>query len=450
MKRSWVVQDRVLIAGGGIGGLAAALALQDRGLKPLVLESESRVGGRMTTDRKDGFVIDRGVTLLGNRFAHIRRLVRRFGMDGMVRPVKFSFGLQDRQGCRGYRVHHPEDVLCDRRLSCSSKLAMARFYIDLFKNYRALTHGRSDLSEEIDDANSLDYLGSLGAGGDELFTQLIEPGLKGPVGGSLNRTSRAILMQTFWNVLATGSWNLTDGVDRIPEALATKVPVLKNMRVCAVQFDSTGVEVRANHSGSTRIFRSKAAILAIPGNLAAELCPQLPDWISNPLSRTSYAKMASVHVALRRPPNVSYAGYSFTHDLFDGVELELEHLRAPGRCPDGTGLISAYFFNTPRFATLDGDDSKLEARAVKVIEHAFPECKNQTLFVHMIRWDAGIAQFPPGRLTEMIKLRQKLSEWDGPVDVCGDYLDGISSEGALRTGEQAAERVATRLMRGRA
>ena len=39
----------VIIVGGGIAGLAAALRFQDRGLKPLVLESEPRVGGRMTT-----------------------------------------------------------------------------------------------------------------------------------------------------------------------------------------------------------------------------------------------------------------------------------------------------------------------------------------------------------------------------------------------------------------
>jgi hypothetical protein len=31
-----------------------------------------------------------------------------------------------------------------------------------------------------------------------------------------------------------------------------------------------------------------------------------------------------------------------------------------------------------------------------------------------------------------------------PFDLCGDYLDGLSSEGALRTGEEAAERLAHR------
>ena len=48
MKRSWVgpvkSQDRILIAGGGIGGLAAALALAQKGIASLVLEKASRLG----------------------------------------------------------------------------------------------------------------------------------------------------------------------------------------------------------------------------------------------------------------------------------------------------------------------------------------------------------------------------------------------------------------------
>ena len=44
MKRSSVDQDRILVAGGGIGGLAAALALAQKGIASLVLEKASRLG----------------------------------------------------------------------------------------------------------------------------------------------------------------------------------------------------------------------------------------------------------------------------------------------------------------------------------------------------------------------------------------------------------------------
>ena len=92
---------------------------------------------------------------------------------------------------------------------------------------RALIHGRSDRAASIDTMGAREYMEGLGAGGAELFETVLEPGLKGPVGGSLERVSRAILMATVWNMLVSGHWNLGDGVDRIPEAIAAQVDVRK-------------------------------------------------------------------------------------------------------------------------------------------------------------------------------------------------------------------------------
>src|SRR5947199_4701185 len=107
VKESFVgMQSRdadVIVIGGGIAGLGAAIRLKDRGLEPLVLEADSRVGGRMTTDRANGFVIDRGVTLFGNGFRSMRALVKRLDLSSLTCPGSFSAGIQDAAGCRGYR-----------------------------------------------------------------------------------------------------------------------------------------------------------------------------------------------------------------------------------------------------------------------------------------------------------------------------------------------------------
>jgi hypothetical protein len=64
------------------------------------------------------------------------------------------------------------------------------------------------------------------------------------------------------------------------------------------------------------------------------------------------------------------------------------------------------------------------------------ECRGKVLFVHLVHWNIGIAQFPPGRLREMTALRKQLAAWNSRFVLCGDYLDGLSSEGTLRTGEE--------------
>jgi len=163
-------------------------------------------------------------------------------------------------------------------------------------------------------------------------------------------------------------------------------------------------------------------------------------------SRALAQKLRSrVAVALAKPPSVPYAGYAFTPDVVPGAEIELEHLRAPNRCPEGAGMAGVFLWNTPEFRRLDADDESVKQQGSEIVERTFPECRGKVLFVHLVRWNIGIAQFPPGRLREMTALRKRLAAWDFPFDLCGDYLDGLSSEGALRTGEESADRMAVKL-----
>ena len=133
----------VIVIGGGIAGLGAAVRLKDRGLEPLVLEAEPRVGGRMTTDRVNGFIVDRGVTLFGKAFVRMRALVRRLNLSTLVCPGSFSVGIEDAAGCRGYRAGRFQDLLLDRGISLRARLASLRFGFDLLRNRRALVHGHS-------------------------------------------------------------------------------------------------------------------------------------------------------------------------------------------------------------------------------------------------------------------------------------------------------------------
>jgi protoporphyrinogen/coproporphyrinogen III oxidase len=434
----------VIVIGGGIAGLGAAVRLKDRGLEPLVLEAESRVGGRMTTDRVNGFVIDRGVTLLGNAFGSMRALVRRLGLSPLVCKGKFSVGIQDAAGCRGYRSGRFQDLLFDRGISWPARLASIRFGLDLLRHHRALVHGYSTLSGSLDGEDARSYFRRIG--GEEVFDRIFLPGLNGPVGGAVDTSSRVILMQVLWNLLVRGQWNLTDGVDRIPEAAASQVKVVTGARALNVEQTDSVVQVEAEVQGKQQTLRARAVIFAIPGQLVPTICPRLSEETRSTLSRTQYSRIVNAAVALSKPPNTPYAGYAFTEDVVPGAEIEMEHLRAPNRCPEGTGMAGVFLWDTPpRRRRLDAADESLEQQASDVVEQNFPECRGKVLFVHLVRWNIGIAQFPPGRLREMTALRKQLGTWNSPLDLCGDYLDGLSSEGALRTGEEAAERIASKL-----
>ncbi len=55
----------MLVLGAGIAGLAAARALAERGMRPLVLEARDRVGGRIHS-----LQTSEGVVELGAEFVH--------------------------------------------------------------------------------------------------------------------------------------------------------------------------------------------------------------------------------------------------------------------------------------------------------------------------------------------------------------------------------------------
>jgi len=434
----------VLIVGGGIAGLAAGMRLKDRGITPLVLEAAHRVGGRMTTDRINGYAIDTGVTLLGNRYRGMRALVQRLALPAA--PVTFSLAIRDQGGCRRYRAQRALDLFLGSGLSVAAKWAASRVMAGILLRGRGMLHGNSDRVTALDRETVAEYFVRLGRGGQELLAQVFEPGLRGAFGGALAVSARFALMQVIWNTLGAGFWNLEGGVDRLPEALAREVSTERGTRAHEVRVVPSGVEVEVQSAASSRTIRARAAILAMPGDRIPAIFPSAPDWIRGPASRTVFSKLASAHVALGRQPNCAHAGYGFAADAEDGVGvLELEHLRAPGRCPEPKGMVSVYFVDTPRFRCLEADDDGLREKAVRVVERTFPEVAGSVEFVHLIRWPTAIALFPKGRLSEVVQLRRQLAARDAPVDLAGDWLDGVASESALQTGQQAADRIAGRL-----
>ncbi|MZD08015.1 FAD-dependent oxidoreductase [Streptomyces sp. SID5785] len=74
----------VVVVGAGLAGLACASDLAEAGLDVCVLEAGDEVGGRMRTDRIDGFVVDRGFQVCNTSYPQVRR---RLDLKGLrLRP----------------------------------------------------------------------------------------------------------------------------------------------------------------------------------------------------------------------------------------------------------------------------------------------------------------------------------------------------------------------------
>lgn len=65
----------VVIIGGGIAGLTCAGLLKDHKVNSLVLEADDSIGGRIRTDYKEGFLLDRGFQVLQTAYPAAREIL---------------------------------------------------------------------------------------------------------------------------------------------------------------------------------------------------------------------------------------------------------------------------------------------------------------------------------------------------------------------------------------
>lgn len=97
------VDADVIVVGAGLAGLRCAAALVEAGLEVVVVEAADAPGGRVRTDRVDGFLVDRGFQLLNPAYPAVQRWVdvEALGLQG------FEAGVAARTETGLARLGHP-------------------------------------------------------------------------------------------------------------------------------------------------------------------------------------------------------------------------------------------------------------------------------------------------------------------------------------------------------
>src|ERR1700677_2303987 len=94
---------RVIVVGAGLAGLACASDLVAAGATVRLLEAADAVGGRMRTDRQDGFLLDRGFQVFNTAYPQVKRRIDLRALQ--LRP--FTPGMLLQAGDRRLRFADP-------------------------------------------------------------------------------------------------------------------------------------------------------------------------------------------------------------------------------------------------------------------------------------------------------------------------------------------------------
>ncbi|WP_428838054.1 NAD(P)/FAD-dependent oxidoreductase [Streptomyces roseiscleroticus] len=429
----------VVVVGAGVSGLAAAHHLSRAGLSVTVLEAAPGAGGRMATEKVDGFRLDRTAPLLLSSYPELRRtpalaplVLRPFSpavllhADGRLHPgpaapaafagVRGTRGaltavralasvprLPRGQGAVGAPRPGPLGTAADQ-----SRLAAAWARLAATPPERLLAR------PELPAAQALADRGFPARAVDGLLRPLLTALLGDPA--LLTSSRSADLALRFF---ATGRLSLPEGgADTVPDLLAAALPpgtVRTGVRVLSL---STTSVTTAEHGELS----CRAVLLATGARTAAELLPGLRVPGFHPVTVLH-------HTTDERPPLTGPALVLDADRSGPVSHTAVVSQVDPTRAPAGRALISSTVLGTPPApAHLDAT-----VRAQLARLYGTSTARWELLAVHHDS-EAVPAMPAPHDPRRPVRLLAGLY-------VCGDHRDTSSVQGALHSARRAAHAV---------
>lgn len=452
----------VVVVGGGIAGLEAARALSSAARVTLV-ESASRLGGKLHTERVDGFLLEAGADSFGTRRAGALQLVEDLGLAGELIATPADGRVLVLRGGRlhqlpgGLHLVVPGDLGEVLRSPLLSPLGKARVALDLAR--RAPGGGAGD-GRPDDEAVGPFLRRHFGR---EYVERIAAPLLAGihatdPERLSLRSAFPGLAaMDDRWGSLvraarrASGGpsrMSLTGGMGSLAEALARRL-------------DQTGVEIvtgrkvlglrpRAGGGGGSprwvleidggRRLEADGAVLATGPGLAAELLSgeleggaELAAGLRGiPLATTATVSLGFRRREVRHPLDAlgllvpagegrALAACTFASSKF------------PGRAPEGAVLVRAYLTR----ADAPAEDDALAALAVAEVRELL-EASGEPLVARVHRFVAANPQYVTGHRSRVAALEAALPPG---LALAGCAYHGVGIPDCIASGRRAASRV---------
>lgn len=403
-------QCEVLVIGAGLAGLQCARTLEQSGVDVVVWEAADDVGGRIRTDEVDGFLMDRGFQVLNPAYPAVQQHIDLPALN--LQP--FGAGAQVRDASGLEILAHPlrepryiPELLSSGYLKPAPLLALARWAGPALGLPRRLIR-----SSDQSTAQAMDDAGLTGPLRD--VAQAFLAGVVLEDDGSTSANFVRLLLRMF--VLGVPGVP-QGGMQALPEQIAAQLatPVRTRMRVTAIDPDKTGVTVRTQDAQA----RARLVVVATGAPAAQELLGvQVPamkgvvtDWFTMP-----------------QPP---------TTEKFLLVEGRGNH-RGPVR--NTAVLTNAARSYAPAGQHLVQASTLLHAGAApsvaEVLAHAsdlygVPTDDWELVRRHEVS-DALPVQPAPLRTRRPMRVHDT-------VIMAGDHMDTASIQGALVSGERAAQ-----------
>ncbi|MFO7264285.1 MAG: protoporphyrinogen oxidase [Bacillaceae bacterium G1] len=459
----------VTVVGGGITGLSAAYYLHktvaEEGLpvQLTLLEADNRLGGKVHTVYRDGFIIEQGPDSLLARKPAGPRLIADLGLEHeTVRNQTGQSYVLFRN--RLYPIPEGAVMGIPTKWTPFATTPLISPIGKLRALFGDLLLPRSP--QQTDQSAGHFFRRRLG---NELVDRLIEPLLSGIYAGNIDELS---LMATFpqfyhqeqqYRSLMIGMkktaptakkdakpqgafMTLKRGLQQLVNAIADRLPpdaIRLNHAVTSLVRLADGRYRMGMADGQT--MDTDAVILAIPYRQAARIlsCTPLGD-LPPEATPTSVATVALAFNA--EDIDIPYEGTGFVVPRtapYTITACTWTHKKWPHSTPEGKVLLRSYVGRPGNATIVEEPDEVIVHRVIRDIQAITP-IKGKPLFHVITRWRNGMPQYAVGHKQWVQQLYERVEEAFPGVRLAGSSYEGIGLPDCIDQGKKAAETILQR------
>lgn len=464
-------EKTITVIGGGIAGLSAAYHLRkyitdaDLPWRVKVLEASDRLGGKIRTERINGFVIEGGPDTFLATKPWATELCQELGLgkrlQGTNPAQKNTYILRNGQlqplpdGLTMMIPTNFTSMLHTKLLSWPDKLRMG---LDWFIPAKAIDGdeslgafvsrrlGRSAYENLIEPLMSGIYAGD----GDALSLQATFPYLRdlelkhgGLVKGALSTKRK--MRQNGQKPAGSRSAFLTPrtGLQEIVDTLVNRLEGMgcelhTSQPVSRLRWDGKAYSVQPVNSPA---FQADAVILAAPAYASAQILEELAPELALDLEAITYVNAATVSLAyeqdqLSRPLN----GYGYVIPRKEGqraLACTWTSTKFPHRAPEGKALLRVFFGRAGEGIQVPTDEDELVSLARQEVAQTL-DLTAEPLLSRVYYWEKAMPQYNLGHPERLGRIDKQLKSYPG-LALAGNAYRGIGIPDCIHSGALAAQ-----------
>lgn len=449
---------KIIIVGAGISGLTSAYALlsKNKNLDITVYEADSRPGGKIWSDKTDGFLCEKGVNGFLDNKPKTLQLCDYLGLE----PLKSSDNARRRF------------IFSKGKLNQLSESPLSFLKSDLIS-----WHGKLRIIYELiapkgpEDETVADFV--IRRLGKESLEKLIDPMCSGIFAGDPYKMSikhcfprikeleqnygsliRAMIklqkekkkLQTHEKVSAAPTGNLTsfyNGAQTITDELAERLGERIKFGVSVKGLEKDGSRYKVHTSQG--IDSADIIILASPAHASSEIMRDFDIKLSKVLSEIPYAPVSVVCFGYKREKVLhSLQGFGFLIPHTEGKKILgtlWDSSIFPNRAPEGYVLLRNMIggAKSPELAMLD-DNAIIGAVFDELM--SIISLRGEPDMVRIYRWEKAIPQYVMGHGDRLKFIDESLKSYHG-LYLTGNSYRGIGMNDCIENAYKLAEQISS-------